>query len=719
MTKQKNRGAEYQHASHLLKPGLSINQNRSWFNRLEHAVCFPFSRLLKLFLGMALFFKKCWKRMLDSLAQIFLIAEINRLGILVAKQPAVRSLRGKDAGLKPSTSAIKQGNDLSNKPSDKAVAEPISDSFCSWPGLTDKTFNARALFSSANSASKVHQADSQKNQVHERPDLDALAALFVRPEGGKQIDAERSSMLFPFFARWFTDSFMRIDTRDKRKNTSNHDIDLCQIYGLNECDTWALREHRGGRLRSRFVNASEGCSTEKRHGNEKHNASDEYPDLLFRRYDAADAFIQYPDCLCKRCSSVLPLAELSKRCLCDEHAGAQCSNYDCQHESSVLAYIYGNYIVKEEFRPLVDHHLALTGACCLAAYFKLLFRFIADERKSDDELVATMYASGLERGNASAGYTMFSTLFLRQHNRICRQLIEDEGFVDDEKIFQTARMINTLILLKLVVVSYVRHIGDMKGSWGFYPEKLCTPTTWFRRFRVQGQWFKKNWVSLEFNLLYRWHSLIPERFVIGGNTLDMRSLFHNNAALESFGLEGFFEAASTQSSGKICLKNTPAYLFNAEKSSLDLVYKNALPTYNEYRLHYGLKPYSSVAEMCGDATLTQAINQAYGDKAQDQIEKVDLYVGLFAEKTMIVKKREGYKKLITGDKLFGELMYRMVAGDAFSHLYGNPLLCEEVINASVLTETGLKELTAIDCFESLLLRNSSNKRVFASFDFTS
>src|SRR5688572_26323038 len=35
---------------------------------------------------------------------------------------------------------------------------------------------------------------------------------------------------------------------------------------------------------------------------------------------------------------------------------------------------------------------------------------------------AKMYATGLERGNSSIGYVAISTIFLREHNRLCREL---------------------------------------------------------------------------------------------------------------------------------------------------------------------------------------------------------------------------------------------------------------------------------------------------------
>ncbi len=46
------------------------------------------------------------------------------------------------------------------------------------------------------------------------------------------IESEKSTVLFSYFAQWFTDGFLRGDYRDPLKNTSNHDIDLSNLYGL-------------------------------------------------------------------------------------------------------------------------------------------------------------------------------------------------------------------------------------------------------------------------------------------------------------------------------------------------------------------------------------------------------------------------------------------------------------------------------------------------------
>ena len=76
-----------------------------------------------------------------------------------------------------------------------------------------------------------------------------MVGLFRRDQ---EVESTDTSVLFAFFAQWFTDSFLRT-SHEKGKlgqNTSNHEIDLCQIYGLTEDKTTMLRSHVGGRLRS-------------------------------------------------------------------------------------------------------------------------------------------------------------------------------------------------------------------------------------------------------------------------------------------------------------------------------------------------------------------------------------------------------------------------------------------------------------------------------------
>jgi prostaglandin-endoperoxide synthase 2 len=104
--------------------------------------------------------------------------------------------------------------------------------YISWTGLSDRSYTGR------------HLPPADASYTESLPDPEKVAALFRRDEF--MTPCPKSSALFGFFAQWFTDSFLRTDPNDTRKNTSNHDIDLCQIYGLNEQDTAILRSTKKG-----------------------------------------------------------------------------------------------------------------------------------------------------------------------------------------------------------------------------------------------------------------------------------------------------------------------------------------------------------------------------------------------------------------------------------------------------------------------------------------
>ena len=56
-----------------------------------------------------------------------------------------------------------------------------------------------------------------------------------------------------------------------------------------------------------------------------------------------------------------------------------------------------------------------------------------------------------------------------------------------------------VLLLKLVVEEYIKHIGPFDFPIEAVP------------FIADGErWNRPNWIAIEFNLLYRWHMLVPD-----------------------------------------------------------------------------------------------------------------------------------------------------------------------------------------------------------------
>jgi Animal haem peroxidase len=118
--------------------------------------------------------------------------------------------------------------------------------YTTWRGLTDRRYSGRHL----------PEARAYNEAL---PPLEDAMALFKKTEDKRARD---TSLLFPFFAQWFTDSFLRTkwkkpEIQDFTENESNHEIDLCQIYGITETQTDMLRARQGGRLKTQTIKGEE------------------------------------------------------------------------------------------------------------------------------------------------------------------------------------------------------------------------------------------------------------------------------------------------------------------------------------------------------------------------------------------------------------------------------------------------------------------------------
>src|SRR5271166_2161026 len=148
---------------------------------------------------------------------------------------------------------------------------------------------------------------------------------------------------------------------------------------------------------------------------------------------------------------------------------------------------------------------------------------------------------GGDRLNAQIGFAAMNTLFLREHNRICGLLRKVYQQWDDERLFQTARNINIGVLAKVVIEEYINHISPLLFRLRLEPG----------RFERQN-WYRTNWMTIEFSLLDRWHSLVPDSYRMrcvpdsGGLIEDVpvvNTLF-NNRLLTERGVGGVLEDAS-------------------------------------------------------------------------------------------------------------------------------------------------------------------------------
>ena len=448
--------------------------------------------------------------------------------------------------------------------------------YVSWTSLTDQRWSARHL-----------PAVNRPNP----PPPENLLGLFRRPAGG-QLLCPKSTCLFPAFAQYLTDGFIRTRMPDEDKhepeevrlqNTSNHQIDLCPLYGRLPSQTGALRlnsDARGerGRLRSQRL------------------GDEEFAPFYFRD-GAVDPQFAYLD---------PPLG------------------------------------VDKSRNP------------------ELLFAF------------------GGDRANGSPQVAMMNTLFLREHNRLAGEIERAQPDWDDERVFQTARNALIVIFIKIVVEEYINHISPSPFNFLADPE-----VAW------DAPWNKPNWITTEFSLLYRWHSLLPDSLTWNQTPYPVGSLILNNRPLLDGGLLCGFIDMSGQQAGRLGPFNTADALLPMEERAIKQDRLCRLAPYTDYRRYVGMKAPDSFEEISTNSNVVDFLKASYGSPTD-----IDFYVGLFAEDTV-------------ANSPLPPLILRMVAVDAFSQALTNPLLSRAVFNKETFSAPGWDAVQQTRSLRDVLQRNVS------------
>jgi prostaglandin-endoperoxide synthase 2 len=448
--------------------------------------------------------------------------------------------------------------------------------YTSWETLTDRTFSAREL--------------PPTDRELESPTPDQLLELFTRDEFKP---SPKSSMLFAYFAQWFTDGVLRSDRsvidpkskkikepRDITKNESTHEVDLAQLYGLTATDGEMLR---------------------------------------------------------------------------------------CRSDRALLAH---QTINGEEYPP----DLYADGK--RVRQFERL-RIIGTEKA--DVFKSELLAMGSDAANTQIGYAMFNTLFLRAHNQIAREIRKAQGTSwDDDRVFAATRNVLVVLMIKLIINEYINHISPWAFQFKFDPSGF-----------ERQKWRRQNWMAVEFNLLYRWHCLLPPELMIGGKPHALwDTMFKTRTLLTQHGLGSLLEEASQQPAGAIELFNVgdrdDILLNSAELPTIHAGRAVKLQSYNEYRKHCGFDPATKFEDFSSDKKVVEKLKQLY-----DKVDDVEFYPGLFAEDRVT-------------NSVVPPMMGRLIAVHAFSQLLTNPLLApavyktDETFSAAgrkIMDDiTGLKEL---------------------------
>ncbi len=475
-----------------------------------------------------------------------------------------------------------------------------TDTYTSWDSLTDRTYTGRHL-----------PPDPAFNQEGNLPPVKDLKVLFQKRDG-ETIYSKKSTLLFPYWVQWFTDAFLRTDQHNRLKNTSNHHIDLCNVYGLTRKQTNMLRSFEGGKFKTQKLKRQDGV---------------------------------------------------------------------------------------EEDYPLFFYSDPETGE--IDQQFVGLYQPLNDEQRLPGELKKTIFAMGVERANIQIGYVMLNTLCLREHNRLCDVLAQSYPDWDDERLFQTARMIVMVIILNIIMEEYISHITPYNFNFFADPEAF-----------TKERWHRPNWMAIEFSMVYRWHSALPETFTFNGEETPMAASLWNNQMLIDMGLGGLMEETCAQPGTKIGLFNTPdfpirktesgtiTFIDVTELATLQYGRMTQLASYNDYREICGYPRVTDFNQITEDEYTQQKLKELYG-----HVDKIEFFVGLYAED-------------VRPNSAIPSLVSRIIGIDAFSQALTNPLLSDKIFNPDTFSEVGWEIIQNTKTLSDLVNRNvpASDRKYQVTFN---
>eukprot|EP01061_Rhynchopus_euleeides_P033203 TRINITY_DN554_c0_g1_i7.p1 TRINITY_DN554_c0_g1~~TRINITY_DN554_c0_g1_i7.p1 ORF type:complete len:638 (+),score=287.73 TRINITY_DN554_c0_g1_i7:104-1915(+) len=268
--------------------------------------------------------------------------------------------------------------------------------------------------------------------------------------------------------------------------------------------------------------------------------------------------------------------------------------------------------------------------------------------------------------NLWSGIEALHTLYAKEHNWICDELKARNPTWDDEKLFQTARLINaaqnaiihteewTAILLQNRPVTMALRIGT-RGVATMKKQFKSDFSVWdrvalaiFDLLPFPGADGIGDEVKLEgdsafsqtedFVSVYRMHALLPDNMTVGGETDSLLS--HTFAAgrdkVEQHGVEEVILGMAKMNTHKLTLHNFPQSLSNLQMpggSVLDMAAvdifrdrERGIPKFNDFREGLGLERFKSFEEVNPDPQVVAELRELYAT-----VDDIDTQVGMSAE----------------------------------------------------------------------------------------
>ncbi|AUM12713.1 peroxidase family protein [Ketobacter alkanivorans] len=290
------------------------------------------------------------------------------------------------------------------------------------------------------------------------------------------------------------------------------------------------------------------------------------------------------------------------------------------------------------------------------------------------------------------GLELMHTLWVQEHNSIAAMLKESYPNWSDERLFQTARLINAALIAKIHTVDWTPAIlknftlreamfANWRGLMPYWFPKLgeaATDGIMGGETLLEGVPFS---LTEEFTAVYRMHPLLRDSLEVrdhNNNSLLETSQLQEHALQGSSplvsrrGLANLFYSFGHTHPGLLELNNFPTFLqnfpfepgvANTDLAAVDILRdrERGIPRYNEFRRQIGLNPITDFSDITPDVAVAEKLREVYND----DIEAIDVMVGSYAE---------GYRPPGYG---FGETSFQIFIAMASRRLMADRFFTED------------------------------------------
>jgi Animal haem peroxidase len=324
-------------------------------------------------------------------------------------------------------------------------------------------------------------------------------------------------------------------------------------------------------------------------------------------------------------------------------------------------------------------------------------------------------------GTEWVGLTALRSLFMREHNAVCDHLHGRYPELDDDGLYDKARLVISALIAKIhtvewtpAIIAHPTMVYAMHGNWwGLMGEHFDKRFGRHSRNQIlQGLVGAARHLhgvpyslTEEFVSVYRMHPLIPDELVFRSARDDNLLAEHTFLELQALDvrkrcdeleMHDVLYSLGIAHPGAITLHNYPRFLQEFHRPDgeiIDLaatdilrVRERGVPRYRRFREHFHMRPVTSFEELSDNPAWVEEIRELYnGD-----LDAVDLVVGMFAE-----PKPKGFGFSDTAFRVFVLMATRRLEADRFFTVDYRP---------EVYTRAGLEWIDA-NTISTVLLRH--------------